>query len=314
MRMTPINRTVVTVLVGMAISAILWGLSLYTAMPDSLGICGMLFFSFVWGVSHPGKNMRFVFLLLFAPFCGWVFDRSEFYLFALTVGAWLCIIGYLAGCLVGWLCRWLRNTLLKKWIPSAPKPIQTEEETANVKRRPLFLRSMVFIGWIAGWMLFFYVTSLKPSPKNAIPSDMTGEYLLSPDDVQGYGMIGHPFLDIDMIEAGGTVTVTQESGNTITFSSRINNGRQASETLKISKQSHLVWDEGRLVFYERKMIFGGIFPGVAFQIHQSILTKDAHGDLQITRDQEEKGLLLFLTPFSEGFHSSVLLRQQKQKK
>ena len=191
--------------------------------------------------------------------------------------------------------------------------IGKEKETANAKRRPWILRSMIFIGWIVGWMMFFYISSLRLPPKNDIQADMTGEYSLSPDDVQGNGLTGYPFLDIDMVEVGGVVTVTQETDNTITFSSRINNGRQANETFSISKQSNLVWDEGRLVSHERKLMLGGIFPGCGFQIRQSILTKDANDDLQIKRDQGEKALMLFLLPFSEKSSSSLFLRQQRQK-
>jgi hypothetical protein len=71
----------------MAISGVLWLLSIFTAMPFSLGFCGTLVFSFTWGACHPGKKMGFVFLLLSAPFCGWVYSRDEWFLFSLYVGA-----------------------------------------------------------------------------------------------------------------------------------------------------------------------------------------------------------------------------------
>lgn len=148
-------------------------------------------------------------------------------------------------------------------------------------------------------------------PRNHIWSDMTGEYSLSTSDVEGTGLIGYPFVEIDMVRVGGMVTITQEAGNTITFSSRINNGRQANETFLISKQSNLAWGENCLVFHERKMILGGIFPGFGFQIRQSVLTEDANGNLQIKCEKREKGMILFLIPFSESSSASLVLRRAR---
>jgi hypothetical protein len=162
--------------------------------------------------------------------------------------------------------------------------------------------------WIVGWCVYFYISSLRTPLANDVWTDIAGEYSLSLADVRGEAIKGYPFLDIDIASAGGTVTVTQEDGSSVSFSNQMKNEQPTRKTFDVAKQPNLFWNEGCLVYHERKMGIGGILFGWIIQSGQSVLKKDIDGNLQIKCDQQQKGLVLFLLPFSEHLHSFVLLR------
>lgn len=171
------------------------------------------------------------------------------------------------------------------------------------------LRWKVFIFWNVGWWMFLYLPSLKTPSANGIWTDITGEYSLSLADVQGEVIKGYPFLDMDMERTGGTVAITQGSDNSITFLNQMKSGRHARKSFFISGKSNLYWNDGCLIYHERKMMVGGgIFPGWGIQCRKSLLEKDTEGNLQIKYEQNEKCMALFLMPYFEKHQSYTLLR------
>ncbi|NLE93975.1 MAG: hypothetical protein GX599_08250 [Chloroflexi bacterium] len=156
--------------------------------------------------------------------------------------------------------------------------------------------------------MFFYITSLRAPSADGVWTDIAGEYSLSLIDVHGEAIKGYPFLDMDMARTGGTVVIAQETNNSVVFLNQMENGRHMRKPFIISGRSNLLWKDGCLVHHERKTLFGGIFFGWSIQSITSVLKKDVDGNLQVRCTQEEKGLVLFLLPFSDHHQSSLLLR------
>lgn len=111
------------------------------------------------------------------------------------------------------------------------------------------------------------------------------------------------------IKNGTQVSITQK-GNAISISYERENGRL--HQMDLSPDKNLKWDKGKLVYTKRqKPSDAAILPGYARQTRKGIYYKDENGNLVIESSFTEKGLMLFLIPFTDHYKNKLVLARKE---
>ncbi len=169
------------------------------------------------------------------------------------------------------------------------------------------------------WFLFFASFTvlsgcIVSSNTRNIPKpgsdNLSGLYMYS--GLRGFSPIEftNPLVDFSEIRMRSEIEITQ-TGTVFIVKYQNNHGRTVVHLVDPNKDKNIRWENGML-FTKIKDTVGGvpILPGYAKQYRGSKIFQDSDGNLRILGFSEEKGLMLFLVPFSDYDDYQIILKRK----
>lgn len=144
------------------------------------------------------------------------------------------------------------------------------------------------------------ISSCTSIPSRPTQAHLAGNYAFQSLGKHEPGQFPNPLIDFSEIAPGSAVRITQNA-ESLAAHYRSRDGRSITRSLalqELPKQTR--WQDGALVTEQRVRISDGfILPGAARQYRGSRIQLDAQGHLHITGTFMEKGMMLFLIPFTD---------------
>ena len=154
-------------------------------------------------------------------------------------------------------------------------------------------------------MTAFSLTSIVPQNDDGSQANLSGIYLFSDANVSGVAM-GNAILGVRSTSNNSSVTI-HHIGDKLSVTSVWDNGRTFHKRIDLS-DPQFWWSDNQLNSYRQKrLVLGGIFPGVGRSSKSSTIQKDPEGNLHISYVAKEKALTLFIIPFWESRECKVTL-------
>jgi len=161
------------------------------------------------------------------------------------------------------------------------------------------------IVWNVAWMAVFSLTSIVSQNDDGSRTDLSGTYLFSDENVSGIAM-GNAILGVRSTSNNSSVTIQHVEGK-LNTTSVWDNGRMFNKRVDLSDQQFW-WSDNQLNSYkQRRLVLGGILPGVGRSSKSSTINRDSDGNLHISYVVKEKALMLFVIPFWESHECKVTL-------
>jgi hypothetical protein len=168
---------------------------------------------------------------------------------------------------------------------------------------------VVIIVWIAIWAIYLLPEwSMQSGQPTWI--NVAGVYAVSKQEGSGSGRRGYPFVVDKWIDDDGKIRITQDAGRSLTFEYQMKGGYGQRESVFAvgGQDGRCQWVDNTFAYFKKSISVFGILPGLTIQVCQSKVTKHEDGMITITCCESERGLVLFLIPFSERFRSLLVLR------
>jgi hypothetical protein len=168
---------------------------------------------------------------------------------------------------------------------------------------------VVLFAWCGVLCVFPHAHGLAASAQPA--GDLTGIYVFPGLDKFAPGQFPNPLIDFSEISPGAEIRVIQQAA-TLEVRYRSRAGKAVTRSIAIrALPTGSRWEKGALITEQRVPVGDGfILPGAARHYRGSRVFKDAQGDLHVAGSFTERGLMLFVIPFTDHDEFELVLKKR----